>query len=275
MNHFVNPLRITNHLENHHKSCTTNDTVNHTPDIFIRWIEFVNATWFTGKSSWILTIHTWMEGGNSKLPNGILFLRYPDKLWPIKTCRFMSMFQKFHYLTAIVKYCISYFSRIDIGYWMMYFKHFIVFFQFLAHLACMPMSLCNHDLSIMCHCCHCWCHHHHHCWCHLCTAVPVIALPIETSYLAHAWTYISSICTWNIGVNVTYIFEMAAILAKFLMWLSCPTWLSLEPSYLAQLCIYTGATYRIKIMHLQIIFLKLWIKKIHFALFGSHTCQGY
>ena len=57
-------------------------------------------------------------------------------------------------------------------------------------------------------------------------------------------------------VNVMYTFEMAAILAKFLMWL-LSTWLSLEPLYLAQLCIYTGAIHRNKIMHLQIIFLKL------------------
>ena len=39
------------------------------------------------------------------------------------------------------------------------------------------------------------------------------------------------------------------------------TWLSLEPLYLVQLCIYTGATHREKILHLQIIFLKLWILK--------------
>ena len=45
-------------------------------------------------------------------------------------------------------------------------------------------------------------------------------------------------------------------------------WLNLEALYLAQLCIYTGATYRAKIMHLQIIFLKLWIfKKITFWTF--------
>ena len=36
-------------------------------------------------------------------------------------------------------------------------------------------------------------------------------------------------------------------------------WLNLEPSYLAQLCTYTGATYREEIMNLSIIFLKLWI----------------
>ena len=71
--------------------------------------------------------------------------------------------------------------------------------SFLAHLASMPMSLCNHDLSVMCHCHHRWCHCHSHHWCHLCTAVPVRALITETLYLADICTYIPSICTWNIG----------------------------------------------------------------------------
>ena len=62
----------------------------------------------------------------------------------------------------------------------------------LAHLV---MSLCNHALSIM------WCCHCHQCWCwywHLCTALPVTALIIETSYLANICSYTPSICTWNI-----------------------------------------------------------------------------
>ena len=58
----------------------------------------------------------------------------------------------------------------------------------------MPMSLCNHDLSIMCHCHHHWCHCCHH-WCCLYTAVPVTALLIETLYLADTCIYIPSICT--------------------------------------------------------------------------------
>ena len=49
------------------------------------------------------------------------------------------------------------------------------------------------------------------------------------------------------------------------------TWLNLEPSYLAQSCIYTGATYRGEIMHLSIIFVKLWIfKKFHILHFLAH-----
>ena len=49
------------------------------------------------------------------------------------------------------------------------------------------------------------------------------------------------------------------------------TWLNLEPSYLAQLCTYTGATHGEETMHLSIIFLKLWIfeKKITFCTFFS------
>ena len=57
----------------------------------------------------------------------------------------------------------------------------------LAHLV---MSLCNHTLSIV-WCCHCHqCQHRH-----LCTALPVTALIIETSYLANICSYTPSICT--------------------------------------------------------------------------------
>ena len=78
------------------------------------------------------------------------------------------------------------------------FGHVCYTVEVLAHLAYMPMSLYNHDLSVMCHC-----HHHHHCWCwHLCTAVPVIALIIETSYLANICTYIPSIFIF--GTPQTY-----------------------------------------------------------------------
>ena len=46
------------------------------------------------------------------------------------------------------------------------------------------------------------------------------------------------------------------------------TWLNLEPSYLAQLCTYTGGTHREEIMHLSLILSKLQIfkKYSHFAL---------
>ena len=72
--------------------------------------------------------------------------------------------------------------------------------DFLAHLAYMPMGLCNHDLYIMCHCHHCWGHH-------LCTAVPVTVLLIETSNLTdtYIYIYIPSICIWNIE-SISHIF---------------------------------------------------------------------
>ena len=66
---------------------------------------------------------------------------------------------------------------------------------FLAHLV---MSLCNHALSIVCHC-RCRrrlcrrrpCRRRRR----LCTALPVTALIIETSYLANICSYTPSICT--------------------------------------------------------------------------------
>ena len=59
-------------------------------------------------------------------------------------------------------------------------------FAFLAHLV---MSLCNHVLSVVCHCCQ-----HRH----LCTALPVTGLIIEASYLTNICSYAPSICTLNI-----------------------------------------------------------------------------
>ena len=62
---------------------------------------------------------------------------------------------------------------------------------------------------------------------------------------------------WN-GSHFTKILNVALLSVR----------LNLEALYLAQLCIHTGATYRTNIMHLQIIFLKLWIfKKFTFCTF--------
>ena len=66
--------------------------------------------------------------------------------------------------------------------------------------------------------------------------------------------------------------------SKFLYLVLLSTWLNLDPSYLAQLRTYTGATHREEIIHLSIIFLKLWIfKKIHILHFLTHwqTCQRH
>ena len=65
---------------------------------------------------------------------------------------------------------------------------FCWYMNFLAHLAYMPMSLCNHDLSIVC-CCHChWHHCHCHHWCCLCTAVSVKAL-ITNLYILQIYAH--------------------------------------------------------------------------------------
>ena len=61
----------------------------------------------------------------------------------------------------------------------------------LAHLAVMPVSLYNHELSVVCchwHCCRCH-------WCRLWTVLPSTGLITETSYFAHICTYAPSICT--------------------------------------------------------------------------------
>ena len=60
-------------------------------------------------------------------------------------------------------------------------------------------------------------------------------------------------------------------LSKFLYVAPLSIWLNLEPSYLAQLCTYTGATHGEEIMQLSIIFLKLRIfRKIHILHFLAH-----
>ena len=143
------------------------------------------------------------------------------------------------------------------------------FWQFLAHFV---MSLCNHALSVVCHCRRHWCQHQH-----LCTALPVTGLIIEASYLTNICSYAPSICTWNIK-SMWHIFLNGGHFSKFLYLALLSTWLNLEPSYLAQLCTYTGATHREEIIHLSIIFLKLWIfKKIHILHFLTHwqRCQRY
>ena len=131
-------------------------------------------------------------------------------------------------------------------------------FHFLAHLV---TSLCNHALSILCGCCWHW---------HLCTAVPVSALIIETSHLADICTYAPSLCRSNIK-SMWHTFLDGSHFRKFLYVALLSTWLNIEPSYLAQLCINTGATHREEIMYLLIIYLKLWIfKEIHILHFLAY-----
>ena len=94
---------------------------------------------------------------------------------------------------------------------------------FLAHLAYMQMSLCNHDLSVMCHC-------------HpsLVSAALLSSLLVLSSvyscpsdsiahrhFISCRYMYIWSLYMhMKYWISVIYTFEMAAILAKFLMWLS-------------------------------------------------------
>ena len=125
--------------------------------------------------------------------------------------------------------------------------------RFLAHLV---MSPCNHAPSVvwcLCHCLHLCC---------LCTAVPGTALIIETSYPANVCIYTPRICTWNIRSMWCIFILNGSHFSKVLYVALLSTWLSLESSYLAQVCTYTGATHRVEIVHLLIIFLKLWIFKI-------------
>ena len=79
------------------------------------------------------------------------------------------------------------FAPLDV---IMVFPEVMAFSSFLAHLV---MSLCNHALSMFhCHCCH-HCQHCCHCQ-HLCTALPVISLIIEASYLTNICSYVPNIC---------------------------------------------------------------------------------
>ena len=105
----------------------------------------------------------------------------------------------------------------------------------LAHL---PMSLCNHELSI-----------------HVVSCGIVMALVLssvdsppsshglitESSYLAHTCTYAPSICTRISKYNMYFLNGSHFSLFLYLALLT--TWLNLEPSYLAQLCPYTGTTH--------------------------------
>ena len=126
------------------------------------------------------------------------------------------------------------------------------------------MSLCNHALSVVWRCCPC-----RH-WHHLCTALPVTALIIETLCLANICVY-TLVYAHEILVQCDVYFLNDSHFSKFLYVALLSTWLNLEPSYLAQLCIYTGATYRGEIIHLSVIFVKLWIfKKFHILHFLAH-----
>ena len=114
---------------------------------------------------------------NRMLPNFLCFQCQPNVLFRNANLILLPMWYQLH-LANLQK----------LGKWYHLLYHYNINqwsqFCFLAHLV---MSLCNHALSIMCHCHHCcwyWCWHWlYWCWCwHLCTAVSVTALIIETPY---------------------------------------------------------------------------------------------
>ena len=140
----------------------------------------------------------------------------------------------------------------------------------MAHLAYMPMSLCNHDLSVVCHC-----------RLSLLSIIGVgvviiviigVVVCVQLSQWQHCsqklhilqiYVYMSLVYAHEILGQCDIYFWNGSHFSKILNVAFLSTWLSLETSYLAQLCIHTGTTYSAKIMHLQIIF------------FGSHACQRY
>ena len=122
-----------------------------------------------------------------------------------------------YFLKLITRLTLNYWSSVKSRFLHWRYPNYHTTICLLAHLACMPMSLCNHDLSIVCR----WYCHYRHChWCCLCTVVPVTGLIIETSYLADICKNTHNVRTWNIGSVWHIFFEMAAILVNFLMWLS-------------------------------------------------------
>ena len=110
------------------------------------------------------------------------------------------------------------------------------------------MSLCNHALSVVWCCCLC-------CWRCLCTALPVTALIIET--VLQIYVSIPLVYAHEIVGQCDVYFLNGSHFSKILYMALLSTWLNLEPLYLAQICIYTGAIYRGEIMHLSVIFVKL------------------
>ena len=89
--------------------------------------------------------------------------------------------------------------------------------------------------------------------------------------------YAPSLCTWNIKSMWNVDFLNGSHFSRFLYVALLSTWLNLEPSYLAQLCIYTGTTQREKIMHTtvsSILKVMKYLINSHFALlcsFGIHA----
>ena len=93
-----------------------------------------------------------------------------------------------------------------------------------------------------------------HWWqCYVLSAILTTHLVTEVSYFTHICIYAPSIGFQKSG-HSDLIVQMVAILVGSTYVHVLPAWLSLEPSYLAQLYVYTRATHTEGIMELAGIF---------------------
>ena len=126
--------------------------------------------------------------------------------------------------------------------------------------------------------------------CQLCGVIGVIVIGViyEQSCQLQVWSQKLHILHIHAPMAIVYAHGLVSEynmyflndshFSEFLYVALLTTWLNLEPLYLAELCTYTGATHRKEIIHLSIIFLKLWIfEKIYILHFLAHwqTCQRY
>ena len=89
---------------------------------------------------------------------------------------------------------------------------------------------------------------------------------LQKLYILKIHVYISLIYAHEILGRYDIYFWNGSHLNKIINVALLSIWLSLEPLYLAQLCIYTGATYKEKNYASAIKFLKLWIFKKNYIL---------
>ena len=133
------------------------------------------------------------------------------------------------------------------------------------------MSLCNHELSVMCR----------HCTAS-CIVVIVFCgqssrLQVQSQklHILHTYAHMPPVYAHELVREYRLYFLNGSHFSQFLFVALLTTWLNMESSYLAQLCIYTGATHTREIMELWTIFFKLLIfGKIHISHFVS-PCVMY
>ena len=159
-------------------------------------------------------------------------------------------------------FVLLFYHRVFIFLWKCFFVLSLVKMCFLAHLANMPMRPMQS-----------WFVHHVSLSSSLVSSVSLSVYSYPSDSITHRNFHILQI---HVHISLIYAHEIlgqfdvyfwnGSHFNKILDVALLSTWLSLEPLHLAQLCIYTGATHREKIMHLQIIFLKLWIFKKNYIL---------